>query len=119
VLTGVLWLLAGAALVAVLGGACIAFITAFSDPEGRIRVTEPDDGAVVTTPQVLIRGTSSPDWAGVYLVLGEGRRQLVHVDEDGGWAYQATLEPGENRFKFHLDSHYGQSDAITITYQPP
>ncbi|MEX0781785.1 MAG: hypothetical protein WD557_03980 [Dehalococcoidia bacterium] len=67
---------------------------------------------------VLIRGTSSPDWAGVYLVLGGGRRELVRVDADGDWTYRATLTAGENHFKFHLDSLYGQSDAVTIIYRP-
>lgn len=87
-------------MVLILGGACLAFVVAFSDPQGKIRVTEPEDGAVVEMQLVLIRGTSSPDWAGVYLVLGGGRRELVRVDPDGDWTYRATLTAGENHFKF-------------------
>ena len=115
VLTGALW---GGAGVVIAGAALIAGMMFLADPQGRISIKEPRDGAVVDTPEITIRGSSSPDWAGVYRVLENGREESVTVDEEGGWQYRATLTPGENRFKFHLGSHYAQSDSITVLYQP-
>jgi hypothetical protein len=36
----------------------------------------------------------------------------------GKWGYLASLREGENTFRFHLGSGYGQSDSVTITYRP-
>lgn len=115
---GILWAILGLILFAALGGACLGAVALFSDPAGKIRITEPGDGTVTSTPEIVIRGTSSPDWAGVYRVLGGGRRQTLPVDADGNWHYRATLQEGENSFRFHLDSHYGQSDTVTVIYKP-
>lgn len=118
ILGGVAWVALGLIVAVVLGGACLGAAYLFSDPEGRIRITEPRDDAVVDAQTVEIRGTSSPDWAGVYRVLAGGGREQVAIDPDGNWSYSATLRPGENEFKFHLDSHYGQSDSVTTFYEP-
>jgi hypothetical protein len=95
----------------------LAYGCFLADPSGRIRVTEPEDGAIVHESAVLIRGTSSPDWAGVVRVDG-GRNEPVQVDEDGDWEYPATLEEGRNTLTFHLGSAYGQFDSVTITFEP-
>jgi len=109
-------------LFALLGAAALVFLVFgavfLSDPSGRIRVTEPVDGAVVHDSPVTIRGTSSPDWAGVYRALDNGGREQVAVDEKGNWEYIAVLVEGENDFTFQLDSYYGQSDSVTVFYQP-
>lgn len=89
-----------------------------ADPPGKIRITEPEDGAVVHEQRITIRGTSSPEWAGVYRVLGDGGREAVDVDEGGNWEYLATLSEGSNRFTFHLDSYYGQHASVTIVFVP-
>ncbi len=118
ILVGVVWGTFGIAFAAAALVGVLLFMQWFSDPEGKIRITEPQNGVVVEQPAITIRGTSSPEWAGVYRVLDGGRRGLVAVDEDGNWAYRATLVEGENKFKFHLDSHYGQSASLTIVYRP-
>ncbi len=118
IVTGAIWGAAGIVFLAAAMGGLLLFMTWFSDPSGSIRVVEPRDGAVVDQPRVTIRGTSSPEWAGVYRVLGEGRKGPVASGENGDWAYPATLTEGSNTFKFHLDSHYGQSASVTIVYTP-
>jgi hypothetical protein len=89
-----------------------------SDPPGKIRITEPEEGAVVQGESITIRGTSSPEWAGVYRVLDDGGRESVPVDEEGNWQYSTTVREGVNRFTFHLDSGYGQEDSVTIVFEP-
>lgn len=114
---GTVWGIAGVALLAFAVVAMVFFMQWFSDPSGHIRIVEPNDRAVVGQSTVTIRGTSSPEWAGVYSVI-EGLRQPVAVAENGDWRYAATLTEGQNVFKFHLGSHYGQSASVTIFYEP-
>jgi hypothetical protein len=86
-----------------------------ADPEGRIRITDPEDGTVVNVAAVLVQGTSSPDWAGVYTVI-DGNRVEVPVDDDGDWRYRVLLTEGPNILEFRLGSGYRQSDRITIVF---
>ncbi len=111
-----LWL-----ILALVVGGVIAFFAIgaifVADPSGRIRITEPDNGAVVQSASITIRGTSSPHWAGVYRVRDD-RWEPVSVDEKGNWSYESSLVEGENVITFHLGSHYGQSDTVIVLYEP-
>ena len=122
IVTGALWGTAGVIVAAVFVGGYITLVFGlmwdWDWPSGDISVTEPADGAIVSTSTVVIRGTVSPDSAHVYLALDDGRKQPLHVDTDGNWFYRANLTPGENTFTFWVDYIDRESETVRVTYRP-
>ncbi len=78
-----------------------------------LQVNSPQDGAVVTTPQVQVSGTASP---GAVVTVND---TIILVGADGGFSATVTLDAGPNLVEVIASNDSGDQKTIdmTVTYQ--
>lgn len=74
-----------------------------------LTITEPQDGVVVDTATITVRGRTAPD--ADLTINGD----LVDVAADGSFSYQARLEEGINLLEIVATDEDGNEASQTIT----
>lgn len=91
--------------------------TAMTPFAPRLTITEPADGATVSTDQVTVRG-DAPSGATVMRDVDMWFDDKITADASGHWQYVAKLEKGTNELKFHLASNQDVRATVTVSYEP-
>lgn len=83
-----------------------------------LTVTEPLDGAQVSTNSVLVAGTTSP--GAVVSVMFDDEVIVADVDQNGGFSATVTLEEGPNFIEVVASDQRGneKSSVLAVIYVP-
>jgi hypothetical protein len=83
-----------------------------------LTVTQPLDGAQVSTNSVLVAGTTSP--GAVVSVMFDDEVIVADVDQNGGFSATVTLEEGPNFIEVVASDQRGneKSSVLAVIYVP-
>ena len=88
-------------------------------PAGSLTVTEPVDGAMVDTEEIVIRGTAPPGAEVRRDIRGGKKDDKFNADANGQWEYRTKLDEGDNDFDFFLQDAKDVKAKLTVKYAPP
>ncbi len=79
-----------------------------------LQILSPQDGAVVNTPQIEVRGLAAPD---TVVTIND---DILIVDASGQFKDTVSLDEGPNLIEIIASDHSGNETSIdlTITYEP-
>lgn len=81
-------------------------------------IEEPADGAVVTSPTLVVSGTG-PSGARIVHDITFAPDEDVEVGADGRWTIEVELRDGANKLTFRIDDDKQTSQTITVSYAAP
>lgn len=81
-------------------------------------ITSPTDGALTNEPDILVKGTATPQTT-IQLMNNDEKINETSVDDNGNFETEVSLEQGENELKAVSlvdDIYSGESEPITISW---
>lgn len=85
--------------------------------DGPIDFLDPQDGAILTTKTVVVRGTAD---AGVRIVrdISAGLDQSTRAASDGTWSLEVKLKSGINTLRFRVEDEKATTRTLRLVYTP-
>jgi hypothetical protein len=83
-----------------------------------LEITEPQDGAQVSTSSINVTGKTIPD--AVVSVSVDDQLEMADVDQNGGFSVTVTLEEGPNFIEVIASDQQGneKSTSVAVIYIP-
>ena len=84
---------------------------------GPIDFLEPQDGAILKTRTIVVRGMATP---GVRIVrdISGGIDQSARTASDGTWSMEIKLKSGLNKLRFRVEDEKATTRTLRVVYDP-
>jgi hypothetical protein len=86
-------------------------------PTGILTIESHEDGDVVDTDSIQVRGTA-PAGAEIVQDVSFGRDKRTSADADGNWVLSVDLDEGDNDLTFRIGEDRASGKTIRIVYEP-
>lgn len=85
--------------------------------DGPIDFVEPQDGTILKTRTIVVRGTAT---AGVRIVrdISGGPDQSTRTASDGTWSMEIKLKSGLNTLRFRVEDEKATTRTLRVVYDP-
>ena len=84
---------------------------------GPLDFRSPEDGATVTSPSIVVRGTA-PAGSRVVRDIPSAPDQSTRAGSDGTWSLRVTLKRGTNDLRFRLEDKKETTRVLRVVYAP-
>jgi endonuclease YncB( thermonuclease family) len=85
--------------------------------DGPLNFRSPEDGAIVATKTIVVRGTTTPD-SRIVRDISVGLDQSARVAADGTRSMEVKLKSGINSLHFRVEDQKDTTRTLQVTYSP-